>query len=153
MFHAYQEQYLGGLLSDIQQSSDHKGGSNIEAEEKDMGYLSSFYSFYYVQTDTTLLYNWCENFYNNHKNQHTDVTLTQDEQKAWFAAVEEFRQNNADAKTSNEKDLYDAPTDYDLLPTSLLNLWRNVDQDCVGQEIIIGEKIISDKIPIIKIKW
>ena len=27
LFHAYQEQYLGGLLSDIQNSVDHTGGS------------------------------------------------------------------------------------------------------------------------------
>lgn len=44
LFHAYQEQYLGELLSDIQNSSDHKGGSNIEAEEKAFGYLSAVFS-------------------------------------------------------------------------------------------------------------
>lgn len=153
LFHAYQEQYLGGLLSDIQNSLDHKGGSNIEAGEKAMGYLASLYSFMNVNVDSTLLYNWCEHFFDSHQGHHTDVTLTQNEIDDWFAAVEEFKQYNRNSKTSSDNDLYDAPIDYDLLPNSLLDLWNNIDPNCVRTEIIVGKKIIFGNTQIGKIKW
>ena len=152
LFHAYQEQYLEGLLSTIQNSADHKGGANIEAEEKAMGYLTSLYSFYNMKVDSTLLYSWCEHFFDSHQGHHTDISLTQDEIDDWFAAVEQFIQYNNDIKTSGDNDLYDAPIDNDLLPVSLLDLWNNVDPDCVRQEIVVGKKIISSNIPIRRIK-
>lgn len=138
LFHAYQEQYLEGLLSDIQNSADHTGGSNIEAEEKAMGYLSSKFFFLNnkgIEGVPPLLIQWCEQFAEKNKNNHSNVTLTTDEIASWFAAVDEFQQYYA-ASSESGNDMYGSPVDYDLLPSSLLNLW-NMAENCTEMEIIV----------------
>lgn len=138
LFHAYQEQYLEGLLSDIQNSIDHTGGSNIEAEEKAMGYLSSKFFFLNnkgIEGVPPLLIQWCEQFAEKNKNNHSNVTLTTDEIASWFAAVDEFQQYYA-ASSESGNDMYGSPVDYDLLPSSLLNLW-NMAENCTEMEIIV----------------
>lgn len=138
LFHAYQEQYLEGLLSDIQNSIDHTGGSNIEAEEKAMGYLSSKFFFLNnkgIEGVPPLLIQWCEQFAEKNKNNHSNVTLTTDEIAGWFAAVDEFQQYYA-ASSESGNDMYGSPVDYDLLPSSLLNLW-NMAENCTEMEIIV----------------
>lgn len=127
LFHAYQEQYLGELLSDIQNSSDHKGGSNIEAEEKAFGYLSAVFSLLgngYIEGITPSLIQWCEAFAARNKNNHGNASLTANEISSWVAAVEEFRQYHADTKTPYSHDMYDSPVEDNLLPASLLSLWN-----------------------------
>ncbi len=139
LFHAYQEQYLEGLLSDIQNSVDHTGGSNIEAEEKAMGYLSSKFFFLNnkgIEGVPPLLIQWCEQFAEKNKNNHSNATLTTDEIASWFAAVDEFQQYYAGSSESYGNDMYGSPVDYDLLPSSLLNLW-NMAKNCTEMEIIV----------------
>lgn len=121
LFHAYQEQYLGGLLSDIQNSLDHKGGSNIEAEEKAFGMLSNDL-FFGMPECYSLLKIWCIDFYYKYENQHSDVVLTEQELQDWFAAVEGFRECN---QVEASKDLYGTPVDYSMPPTTLLDLWNH----------------------------
>lgn len=142
LFHAYQEQYLGGVLSTIQNSVDHTGGSNIEAEEKAMGYLSSIYTLLgeqEIEGVPPLLGQWCKAFAEKNKNNHNNATLTPDEINSWLAAVYEFQQYYVSTKPSGSNDIYDAPVDEDLLPVSLLSLW-NMAVNCQQMEIIIKPK-------------
>lgn len=127
LFHAYQEQYLGKLLSNIQNSADHKGGSNIEAEEKAFGLLCNNFTLGIGVDDCyVLLVKWCLNFYNKYEGQHSNVTLTAEEAKNWFDAVEEFRECNQGKYPGT---LYDSPVDKTIFPSALLNLW-NLAEDC-----------------------
>ena len=143
LFHAYQEQYLNGLLNNIQNSADHKGGSNIEAEEKAFGLLCNNFTFGIgIDECYELLNEWCLDFLSKYGNQHSNIILTVAEQQNWFEAVEEFRDCN---QGKFKGTLYDAPVDQTLLPITLLNLWSHA-EDCSEWVIIrpvIGKPSIT----------
>lgn len=143
LFHAYQEQYLNGLLNNIQNSADHKGGSNIEAEEKAFGLLCNNFTFGIgIDECYELLNKWCLDFLSKYGNQHSNIILTVAEQQNWFEAVEEFRGCN---QGKFKGTLYDAPVDQTLLPITLLNLWSHA-EDCSEWVIIrpvIGKPSIT----------
>lgn len=103
-----------------------------------MGYLSSIYTLLgeqEIEGVPPLLIQWCEQFAEKNKNNHSNVTLTTDEIASWFAAVDEFQQYYA-AYSESGNDMYGSPVDYDLLPSSLLNLW-NMAENCTEMEIIV----------------
>jgi len=87
-----------------------------------MGILSGmFIGGYDVNSGTTELINWCQNFLHDHP-MHSNVVLTKTEKDSWFEAMEEFRtyyRNNPRSGT-----FYTAPIDTTMLPVSLLNLWN-----------------------------
>jgi hypothetical protein len=73
---------------------------------------------------TAKLYDWCQSFLTNHSSNFADITLTQSEINGWFEALEEFRTYflNHPAEAGA---LYSKPIDYNLLPTTLINLLKN----------------------------
>lgn len=150
LFHAYQEQFLGGKLRDIVEDSSHVGGANIEAEEKAMLYLFNQYEVCQRDNEVPLLKAWCQNFYDNHQDSNEDVVLTQEEKDGWIAAVEAFQEYHASQKGEGEsKDLYDSPVDTILFPITLLDLW-NKRRDCIEEGVVITGNRPSQ---IIKVRW
>lgn len=147
LFHAYQEQYLDGVLDEILNSLDHRGGSNIEAEEKAFGLLCNNFTLG-VGTDEcyVLLNEWYQNFFDKYEYQHSNITLTEQEQQSWFEAVEEFRECN---QGKFQGTLYDAPVDETLLPTTLLDLWSHA-EDCSDGFVV---RPINGKTIIISNRW
>ena len=128
LFHAYQEQFLGGKLSQIGEDTLHKGGSNIEFEETAMGILAGKIGLGGGEAPATAkLDEWCEQFLKDHP-MHSAVVLTQLEQNSWFEAMEEFRTYYIDHPTPGTS-MYRNPIDYNMLPTSLLSLWELSDCD------------------------
>jgi hypothetical protein len=123
-FHACQEQFLGEKLTEIVNDPAHIGGSNIEFEEKAINIMAGKFGMGVGNHPSTIkLENWCESFLTNHKSNLSDITLTQSEIDGWFEALEEFRTfflNNPALGGA----LYNKPIDYNLLPTTLLNLLK-----------------------------
>ena len=130
LFHAYQEQFLGGKLNQIKldEANDHKGGSNIEFEEAAMYLLAGKFTGFGELPGTTKLIAWIDQFLKDHPI-HSNVALTQPEIDRWFEALEEFRTYYIDNPIQYPS-LYDKPIDYDMLPTSLLKLWEL--SDCIN---------------------
>jgi len=130
LFHAYQEQYLGGKVRQIQldAANNYIGGSNIEFEETAMGVLAGKLGFGGGDAPgTAKLDQWCEQFLKDHLI-HSNVVLTQSEKDKWFEAMEEFKTYYVNHPGQGGF-FYDKPIDYTMLPASLLNLWNL--SDCI----------------------
>jgi len=131
LFHAYQEQFLRGKLTQIVNSSDKKGGSNMEIEEKAMLMLTGIFvgGMYPIYPEQVKLYTWLLSFIGN-RDFSSEIVLTEEEKQSWFKALEEFQQYHYqlylnDPDPNKKQDFYSRPIDYDMLPDTLLFLLRN----------------------------
>ena len=137
LFHAYQEQISSGKLSDIASSTDHMGGSNIEAEEKVVGFIYSSWYGYAIENENCKLSMWAKSFMENHIKTHS-CGLSVEELKAWYEAVEDFAEySRQQDQETGTKTLYGTPVDDSLYPEALTNLCNNLSEECNPQEITI----------------
>jgi Fe-S-cluster formation regulator IscX/YfhJ len=119
LFHAYQEQFYGGRLTEIvnDRENNYIGGSNIEFEEKAMLIASSFFDIMQGNfSDTQLLYFFLFDLFENNPN-YDPITINDIDMDKWFEALNEFRDTNIDSNN-----LYGTPVDTNLLPTALIDL-------------------------------
>jgi hypothetical protein len=127
LMHAYQQQ-LYGILDDIKHdnTNNHKGGSNIEFEEKafnikkDMIDGGGMFTF----PGEEELTDWLIDLDINHPT--GTIELSSSELSAWFAALEAFQQHH-----ESNPDFYGAPIDYNLKPDAIINLINKIlDSNC-----------------------
>ncbi len=137
LFHAYQEQISNGKLSEIASSTDHMGGSNIEAEEKVVGFIYSSWYGYAIENENCKLSMWAKSFMENHIKTHS-CGLSEEELKAWHEAVKDFAEySRQQDQETGTKTLYGTPVDDSLHPDALTNLCYNLSEECNPQEITI----------------
>ena len=138
LFHAYQEQISNGKLSEIASSIDHMGGSNIEAEEKAVGFIYNIWNGGGGMLENYgSLEIWCMEYIYNHLITHS-CGLSAEELEAWYEAVEDFADysRKQDQETGTNT-LYGTPVDYSLHPDALTNLCYNLSEECSPQETTI----------------
>jgi hypothetical protein len=147
LFHAYQNQFYKGKLAEIKNDvvNNHKGGSNVEFEEKAMGmaggYAGGIMPGY---NDSKDLYDLMYDLFDNNPN-YNHVTFSDlNINNKWFNALETFRNNNV-----NATNMYGKPIDYDLLPTAfldLINIFFNEtknNSDCIKGVNVIGIRVAT----------
>lgn len=115
--HAYQQQ-LYGTLDDISSSSDHKGGSNIEFEEKAFNIQKDILNGEGMLTfpGEEKLTAWLIDIEIKYSNK--TLNLSSSDLSGWYNALESFQQFHK----GNKKDMYGAPIDYNLRPNAIVNL-------------------------------
>ena len=137
LFHAYQEQISSGKLSEIASSIDHMGGSNIEAEEKVVGFIYSSWYGFATGNENCKLSMWAKSFMQNHIKTHS-CGLSDEELEAWYEAVEDFADySRKQDQETGTKTLYGTPVDHSLYPEALRSLCGTLSDECNPQEITI----------------
>ncbi len=118
LFHAYQEQYLNGKLTELNNSNNKVGISNIEFEEKAMRTFVAIFAGESTYLLTHEFYEWAFRFIE--KNDFsTEIILFSDEDRDfWFKSLEEFRKNHP------PNSLYSGAVDHSMLPLALFNLLK-----------------------------
>ena len=153
LFHAYQEQIWGGKLRDIKMDYEHNhiGGSNIEAEEKVMGYIAnSWNAIGGAIVEEGYNYNklneWAENYLINHISIHS-CGLLENELVHWYEAVEEFAFINSQINMDMPRNTtYGSPVDYTLQPIGIVSICRGLSEECLPiSDIIVTPNSIKKR--------
>jgi len=125
LFHAYQEQFLKGKLTQIVNSSNKKGGSNMEFEEAAMLMFAEMFrgnnALIMAFPGQEKLFIWVTDFFEN-RSSSSKIILTDVEKQSWFEALNEFQQFHWQNAPNS---LRGSPVDHTMLPDTLLFLLNN----------------------------
>lgn len=122
LFHAYQQRHYEGKLSDISQNvqdNNHRGGSNVEFEEKGAVMLIEWLKTGGAPAleDVMGLSLWMFDFVESLSSRSKPVELTQEELEGWFNNLHTFQEYH-----KQERNLSGKPVDDEFQPDALLAL-------------------------------